>query len=84
MPRLTLAQARRIALAAFRAAGCSGWGSVGVRRHADGRFVLMEVNSAPGMTGHSLVANAAEQVGIGFEALCWRILEQTVPEVAGP
>lgn len=44
----------------------------------------MEVNTAPGMTSHSLVPKAAAQVGIGFEALCWRILEQTVPEVAGP
>ena len=52
-------------------------------RHADGRFLLMEVNTAPGMTSHSLVPKAAAQVGIGFEALCWRILEQTVPEVAG-
>ena len=44
---------------------------------------LLEVNTSPGMTSHSLVPKAAAQVGIGFEALCWRILEQTVPEVAG-
>jgi len=52
-------------------------------RHADGRFLLMEVNTAPGMTSHSLVPKEAAQVGIGFEELCWRILEQTLPEVAG-
>jgi len=75
---------RTLALEGFRAAGCSGWGRVDVMRHADGRFLLMEVNTAPGMTSHSLVPKAAAQVGIGFEALCWRILEQTVPEVAGP
>ena len=74
---------RALALAGFRAAGCSGWGRVDVMRHADGRFMLMEVNTAPGMTSHSLVPKAAAKIGIGFEALCWRILEQTVPEVAG-
>jgi len=74
---------RALALDGFRAAGCSGWGRVDVMRHADGRFLLMEVNTAPGMTSHSLVPKEAAQVGIGFEELCWRILEQTVPEVAG-
>src|SRR5690606_38609168 len=69
---------RALALAGFRAAGCSGWGRVDVMRHADGRFMLMEVNTAPGMTSHSLVPKAAAQLGIGFEELCWRILEQTV------
>ena len=77
------ARIRALALAGFRAAGCSGWGRVDVMRHADGRFLLMEVNTAPGMTSHSLVPKEAAQVGIGFEELCWRILEQTVPEVAG-
>ncbi len=77
------AHIRALALEGFRAAGCSGWGRVDVMRHADGRFLLMEVNTAPGMTSHSLVPKEAAQVGIGFEELCWRILEQTVPEVAG-
>jgi len=72
------AQIRALALEGFRAAGCSGWGRVDVMRHADGRFMLMEVNTAPGMTSHSLVPKAAAQLGIGFEELCWRILEQTV------
>lgn len=77
------ARIRALALDGFRAAGCTGWGRVDVMRHADGRFLLMEVNTAPGMTSHSLVPKEAAQVGIGFEELCWRILEQTVPEVAG-
>ena len=77
------ARMRALALDGFRAAGCSGWGRVDVMRHADGRFLLMEVNTAPGMTSHSLVPKEAAQVGIGFEELCWRILEQTLPEVAG-
>jgi len=70
---------RRIALAAFDAAGCRGWGRVDVMRDAtSGAFFLLEVNTAPGMTSHSLVPKAARQAGIGFEDLCWRILESTL------
>ena len=75
---------RELALAAFRAAGCSGWGRVDVMREsASGQLLLLEVNTAPGMTSHSLVPKAARQLGIEFDELCWRILEQTV-EVAAP
>jgi D-alanine-D-alanine ligase len=77
---------RSVALAAFKAAGCAGWGRVDVMRDRVRGLQLIEVNTAPGMTSHSLVPKAAGQVGIGFEDLCWRILEQTVqgpiPEVA--
>jgi D-alanine-D-alanine ligase len=74
----------RIALAAFQAAGCKGWGRVDVMRDRNsGKFYLLEVNTAPGMTSHSLVPKAAAQAGVGFEELCWRILETTLPEVAG-
>ena len=69
---------RHLALEAFRAADCSGWGRVDVMRHADGRFALMEINTAPGMTSHSLVPKAAEQLGIDYAELCWRILEATL------
>ena len=69
---------RALALAGFRAAGCSGWGRVDVMRHGDGRLMLMEVNTAPGMTSHSLVPKAARQLGCAFEELCWRILEQSM------
>jgi D-alanine-D-alanine ligase len=75
------AEIRRIALAAFIAAGCTGWGRVDVMRdRATGKFYLLEVNTAPGMTSHSLVPKAARQVGVPFEELCWRILEQAVEE----
>ena len=76
---------RRIALAAFRAAGCTGWGRVDVmRERASGALTLLEVNTAPGMTSHSLVPKAARQMGIEFDELCWRILEQSLPESATP
>ncbi|QNP42082.1 D-alanine--D-alanine ligase [Lysobacter terrestris] len=69
---------RGVALAAFKAAGCTGWGRVDVMRDRVRGLQLIEVNTAPGMTSHSLVPKAAGHVGIGFEELCWRILEQTV------
>jgi D-alanine-D-alanine ligase len=73
------AEIRRIALDAFRAVGCSGWGRVDVMRDRDsGRFFLLEVNTAPGMTSHSLVPKAAREMGVDFDELCWRILEMTV------
>jgi D-alanine-D-alanine ligase len=75
---------RRIALAAFDAAGCSGWGRVDVMRdRGSGSFYLLEVNTAPGMTSHSLVPKAARQVGIEFEELCWRILETSLEGARG-
>jgi D-alanine-D-alanine ligase len=70
---------RRIALQAFVALDCTGWGRVDVMRDRDsGRFALLEVNTAPGMTSHSLVPKAARETGVDFEELCWRILEMTV------
>ena len=77
------AEIRRLALAAFRSAGCTGWGRVDVMRDRVHGFQLIEVNTAPGMTSHSLVPKAAGVAGAGFAELCWRILEQTLPEVAG-
>jgi D-alanine-D-alanine ligase len=67
-----------LALAAFRAAGCTGWGRVDVMRDKAGNDYLLEVNTAPGMTSHSLVPKAARQVGIDFEDLCWRVLETSL------
>ncbi len=66
---------RALALAAFEALGCSGWGRVDVMRDREGRNFLLEANTAPGMTSHSLVPKAARQIGIEFEDLCWRVLE---------
>jgi D-alanine-D-alanine ligase len=78
------AELRALALAAFDALGCSGWGRVDVMRDRAGKFFLLEVNTAPGMTSHSLVPKAARAVGIEFEELCWRILETSFGEGAMP
>ena len=75
---------RALALAAFRAAGCSGWGRVDVMRVRDGNDHLLEVNTAPGMTSHSLVPKAAREVGLSFEDLCWRVLETSLPAEDAP
>ena len=69
---------KKLALEAFHAIGCEGWSRVDVMRDKTGKFYLLEVNTAPGMTSHSLVPKAAAQVGIDFETLCWKILETSV------
>ena len=69
---------RKLALDAFHAIGCSGWSRVDVMRDKSGMFFLLEVNTAPGMTSHSLVPKAAAQVGIDFQTLCWQILETSI------
>lgn len=70
---------RRLAQAAFDSAGCHGWGRVDfMRDRATGQLFLLEINTAPGMTSHSLVPKAARQVGIEFDELCWRVLESSL------
>ena len=64
-----------LAVAAFNELGCSGWGRVDFMAGADKQPLVLEVNTVPGMTSHSLVPMAANQDGIDFETLCWRILE---------
>jgi D-alanine-D-alanine ligase len=66
---------RQLARRAFLAAGCSGWGRVDVMRDRTGANYLLEVNTSPGMTSHSLVPKAARAVGIDFDDLVWRVLE---------
>jgi D-alanine-D-alanine ligase len=71
-----------LALRAFQAVGASGWGRIDAMQDQDGKFWLLEVNTVPGMTSHSLVPKAAAAVGYSFEALCVAILEQTLNGVA--
>ncbi|WP_456310093.1 D-alanine--D-alanine ligase [Serratia proteamaculans] len=69
------AELSELVKAAWRALGCSGWGRVDVMMGGDGRFYLLEVNTSPGMTSHSLVPMAAKQAGMSFSQLVTRILE---------
>lgn len=71
-----------LALDAYRSLGCSGWGRVDIMRDQDGVFWVLEVNTAPGMTSHSLVPMAAAYVGIDYAALVEKIA-QSAWEKAG-
>ena len=66
---------RQLCLDAFNALGCRGWGRVDLMLDRAGKPYLLEVNTAPGMTDHSLVPMAARAVGLSYEDLCIRILE---------
>jgi D-alanine-D-alanine ligase len=70
----------RLATAAFNEVGCAGWGRVDFMTGDDGQPQVLEVNTIPGMTSHSLVPMAARQAGLDFEELCWRILETSVSD----
>ena len=65
---------RDASLAAFDLVGCTGWGRLDLILRADGSYSFLEVNTSPGMTGHSLVPMAARQAGMSFGALCVEIL----------
>uniref|UniRef100_UPI00057852E0 D-alanine--D-alanine ligase n=1 Tax=Yersinia pestis TaxID=632 RepID=UPI00057852E0 len=67
-------QLAALALQAYHALDCSGWGRVDVMQDRDGHFYLLEVNTSPGMTSHSLVPMAARQYGLSFSQLVARIL----------
>ncbi len=83
LPDAREAEYRRLCLRAFHAVGASGWGRVDFMLDANGLPQLLEVNTIPGMTDHSLVPMAARAAGIEFDALCARILETSLREVSG-
>lgn len=68
------------AIGAFNILGCTGWGRVDFMTGNDGEPQVLEVNTIPGMTSHSLVPLAAKVAGIDFAELCWRILETSIDE----
>jgi D-alanine-D-alanine ligase len=68
-------EVQRLALEAFQALGCRGWARADFMvRASDRKPYLLEINTSPGMTSHSLVPKSAAAAGIGYEALCVRIL----------
>jgi D-alanine-D-alanine ligase len=76
LPEALSARIRDIALRSFHALGCEGWARADVMlRRTDDEPFLLEINTSPGMTGHSLVPMAAKAEGISYEDLCVRILE---------
>jgi D-alanine-D-alanine ligase len=72
------ARLRELALHAFDVVGASGWGRVDMMLDSAGQPFLLEINTVPGMTDHSLVPMAARTAGINFDDLVWRILETSL------
>ena len=75
------AELAALALAAFNSLGCGVWGRVDVMRDASGKFYVLEVNTIPGMTSHSLVPMAAAAAGMEIPALVQRILQLSLEVV---
>jgi D-alanine-D-alanine ligase len=74
-------QLQRLALSAFDAVGAKGWGRVDFMCNEDGKPSIIEINTVPGMTSHSLVPMAAKANGFSFADLVFNILSQTIVEV---
>ena len=72
---------QRLALSAFDAVGAKGWGRVDIMSDEEGKPSVIEINTVPGMTSHSLVPMAAKAKGISFNELVFNILSQTLVEV---
>lgn len=75
LPDAEESRLRELALRAFQVLGCEGWGRIDVMIDRNGAPFLLEANTVPGMTGHSLVPMAAKAAGIAFDDLVIRILE---------
>lgn len=67
-----------LALKAFKSLDCKGWGRVDLMTDSQGDFYLLEVNTVPGMTSHSLVPMAARAMGMQFDDLVYKILEESL------
>ncbi len=84
LPAEEEAEVQRLVLAAYRALGCRGWGRADLmRRASDGKFFLLEMNTSPGMTGHSLVPMSARAAGISYEQLCLQLLADAALDAKG-
>ncbi len=75
LPEAEEQRIRELVMKSAQALGCAGWGRADLIRRADGSVQFLEMNTSPGMTGHSLVPMAARQAGLSFEQLVLRILE---------
>ena len=76
-------QIAELSVRAYRALGCEGWGRADVILDAQDRPWLIEMNTSPGMTGHSLVPMAAKAVGMDYPELCMHILSEARCKVGG-
>ena len=74
LPEDLEAQMRDTVLRAFKVLGAEGWGRIDLMLDDEGRFYLLEINTSPGMTGHSLVPMSARVSGIDYPQLCLLLL----------
>ncbi|HPO24761.1 MAG TPA: D-alanine--D-alanine ligase [Arenimonas sp.] len=77
LPEVEEKVVQQLAEKAFAGVGCRGWARIDFMRDKNGGIFLLEANTAPGMTSHSLMPKSAKAFGIDFESLCWRILESS-------
>lgn len=83
LPAAEEAEIQRLTLAAYRVLGCRGWGRADLMiRAKDRKPFLLEMNTSPGMTGHSLVPMAARAAGISYEQLCLHLVERATLDSA--
>ena len=83
LPETLSAAVRDLSERAYRALGCEGWGRVDIMLDEQSRPWLLEVNTSPGMTGHSLVPMAAKAAGISYADLCVAILSEASCKLQG-
>ncbi len=85
LPEAEEREVQRLAVAAYRALGCRGWGRADLMiRASDRKPFLIELNTSPGMTSHSLVPMSARSEGTSYEALCLRILASAALDAPAP
>lgn len=85
LPEAEEARVRELAVAAYRALGCRGWGRADLMiRASDRQPFLLEMNTSPGMTGHSLVPMSAKAAGMSYEDLCVHILASATLDTPRP
>jgi len=77
LPEVEEKVVQALAEKAFAGVGCRGWARIDFMRDKNGGIFLLEANTAPGMTSHSLMPKSAKAFDIDFESLCWRILESS-------
>ena len=83
LPEAEEREIQRIVVEAYRTLGCRGWGRADLMiRASDRKPFLLEMNTSPGMTGHSLVPMSAKAAGIGYEELCLRVLQSAALDQA--
>jgi D-alanine-D-alanine ligase len=83
------AEVQRLTLAAYRTLGCRGWGRADLMLRSGGlkpdrKIFLLEMNTSPGMTSHSLVPMSARAAGMSYEQLCLHLLQDAALDSARP